>query len=182
MADENQKDIDQEGAARADGGAAAGAQEEGPRFGIQKLYLKDVSFEAPNSPDVFQEQWQPEINVSLNNKTNRINEEQFEVVLTVTVTAKQGEKTAFLTEVQQAGVFVIRNVNEEQLNSMTGAYCPGILFPYARHAISDLAVSGGFPALMLNPINFEALYQQQLEQRKKEGAEAPPPGEGDLTI
>lgn len=178
MADENQTNANQQGAPGADG-ADQGNQ---PQFGIQKLYLKDVSFEAPNSPAIFQEQWTPDIKVSLNNRTERLGEEQFEVVLTVTVTAKQGDKTAFLAEVQQAGVFVIRNVSEEQLNAMTGSYCPGLMFPFARQAICDLVVQGGFPAVLLNPINFDALYQQQLKQRQEQGAEAPPPGEGDLTI
>lgn len=175
MADENQT------AGNAAAGTDGAGQEQGVQFGIQKLYLKDVSFEAPNSPDVFQEQWQPDIKVNLNNHTERLAEDQYEVVLTVTVTAKQGEKTAFLVEVQQAGAFVIRNVNEEQLNAMTGSYCPGVLFPFARQSISDIVVQGGFPAVLLNPINFDALYKQQRE-REQQGAGAPPPGEGDLTI
>ncbi len=175
MADENQT------AGNSAAGSDGAGQDQNVQFGIQKLYLKDVSFEAPNSPDVFQEQWQPDIKVNLNNHTERLAEDQYEVVLTVTVTAKQGEKTAFLAEVQQAGAFVIRNVNEEQLNAMTGSYCPGVLFPFARQAICDIVVQGGFPAVLLNPINFDALYKQQLE-REQQGAEAPPPGEGDLTI
>lgn len=178
MADENQTAGN--AAAGLDGAAAGNG--EGVQFGIQKLYLKDASFEAPNSPDVFQEQWQPDIKVSLNNQTERLGEDQYEVMLTVTVTAKQGDKTAFLCEVQQAGAFVIRNVNEEQLNAMTGSYCPGVLFPFARQAICEMVVQGGFPAVLLNPINFDALYQQQLQQRQEQGADAPPPGEGDLTI
>lgn len=181
MADENQKGPEQGQATGADG-AGAGAQAEGPQFGIQKLYIKDVSFEAPNSPDVFREQWQPDIQVGLNNKTQHLDEDLYEVTLTVTVTAKQGEKTAFLAEVQQAGLFVIRNVNEEQLNVMTGSYVPNVMFPFARQAVCDLVVMGGFPAVLLNPINFDALYQQQLERRKEQGSSAPPPGEGDLTI
>lgn len=176
MADENQT------AGNSAAGTEGAGQEQGVQFGIQKLYLKDVSFEAPNSPDVFQEQWQPDIQVNLNNHTERLGEDQYEVVLTVTVTAKQGDKTAFLVEVQQAGAFIIRNVNEEQLNAMTGSYCPGVLFPFARQTISEVVVHGGFPALLLNPINFDALYQQQLQQQQQQGADAPPPGEGDLTI
>jgi preprotein translocase subunit SecB len=176
MADENQT------AGNSAAGPEGAGQEQGVQFGIQKLYLKDISFEAPNSPDVFQEQWQPDIQVNLNNQTERLGEDQYEVVLTVTVTAKQGEKTAFLVEVQQAGAFIIRNVTEEQLNAMTGSYCPGVLFPFARQTISDVVVHGGFPALLLNPINFDALYQQQVQQQQQQGADTPPPGEGDLTI
>lgn len=176
MADENQT------AGNSAAGADGAGQAQGVQFGIQKLYLKDASFEAPNSPDVFQEQWQPDIKVNLNNHTERLAEDQYEVVLTVTVTAKQGDRTAFLAEVQQAGAFVIRNVNEDQLNAMTGSYCPGVLFPFARQSICDIVVQGGFPAVLLNPINFDALYQQQLQEQEKKGAEAPPPGEGDLTI
>lgn len=178
MADENPTATNS-GAPLGGDGAAQG---DGPQFGIQKIYLKDASFEAPNSPAIFQEQWRPDIKVSLNNRTERLGEEQFEVVLTVTVTAKQVEQTAFLAEVQQAGVFLIRNVNEEQLNAMTGSYCPNVMFPFARQSICDLVVMGGFPAVLLNPINFDALYQQQLQQRQEQGADAPPPGEGDLTI
>lgn len=180
MADENQKDTEQGQATGADGAESA-AQSDGPQFGIQKLYVKDVSFEAPNSPEVFREQWQPDIQVGLNNKSERVDEGVYEVILTVTVTAKQGEKTAFLAEVQQAGLFVIRNVNDEQLSVMTGSYVPTVMFPFARQAVCDLVVMGGFPAVLLNPINFDALYQQQLERRKEQGASAPPPGEGDLT-
>lgn len=176
MADENQT------AGNAAGGNEGAGQEQSVQFGIQKLYLKDMSFEAPNSPDVFQEQWQPDIQVNLNNETERLGEDQYEVVLTVTVTAKQGEKTAFLVEVQQAGAFVIRNVTDDQLNAMTGSYCPGVLFPFARQSICDVVVQGGFPAVLLNPINFDALYQQQVQQRQEQGADAPPPGQGDLTV
>jgi len=136
-------------------------------FGIQKIYIKDVSFETPNSPEIFREQWQPDINLQLNNNTKAIEENIHEVVLTLTVTAKIGEKTAFLIEVQQAGIFNIKGYTEQEMGAMAGAYCPNILFPYARETISDLVTRGGFPQLLLAPINFDALYQQHLQQGNK---------------
>lgn len=134
-------------------------------FGIQKIYTKDMSFETPNSPAVFREQWQPEINLQLSNNTTNIGENVHEVVLSLTVTAKLGEKTAFLVEVQQAGIFTIKGYKEQDLGAMLGSYCPNMLFPYAREAISDLVTKGGFPQLLLAPVNFEALYQQHLQQK-----------------
>ncbi|MDH5217411.1 MAG: protein-export chaperone SecB [Gammaproteobacteria bacterium] len=136
-------------------------------FGIQKIYIKDVSFETPNSPEIFREQWQPDINLQLNNNTKTIEENIHEVILTLTVTAKIGEKTAFLIEVQQAGIFNIKGYTEQEMGAMAGAYCPNILFPYARETISDLVTRGGFPQLLLAPINFDALYQQHLQQGNK---------------
>ena len=133
-------------------------------FGIQKVYIKDVSFETPNSPEIFKEQWQPDINLQLNNNTKSLDDSIHEVVLTLTVTAKIGEKTAFLIEVQQAGIFNIKGYSEQEMGAMAGAYCPNILFPYARETISDLVTRGGFPQLLLAPINFDALYQQHLQQ------------------
>ena len=133
-------------------------------FGIQKVYIKDVSFETPNSPEIFKEQWQPDINLQLNNNTKSLDDSIHEVVLTLTVTAKIGEKTAFLIEVQQAGIFNIKGYSEQEMGAMAGAYCPNILCPYARETISDLVTRGGFPQLLLAPINFDALYQQHLQQ------------------
>lgn len=137
-------------------------------FGIQKIYVKDISFETPKSPEIFREQWQPEINLQLNNNVNNLEEHLHEVVLTLTVTAKLGEKTAFLVEVQQAGIFNIKGYNDQEMGAMAGAYCPNILFPYAREAISDLVNRGGFPQLLLAPINFDGLYQQHLQQQAQE--------------
>ena len=136
-------------------------------FGIQKIYIKDVSFETPNSPEIFREQWQPDINLQLNNNTKSVEENIHEVILTLTVTAKIGEKTAFLIEVQQAGIFNIKGYSEQEMGAMAGAYCPNILFPYARETISDMVTRGGFPQLLLAPINFDALYQQHLQQGNK---------------
>ncbi|OGT29711.1 MAG: protein-export chaperone SecB [Gammaproteobacteria bacterium RIFCSPHIGHO2_12_FULL_35_23] len=137
------------------------------RFEIQRIYVKDLSFEAPNTPQVFLEQnWQPDITIDLNIAHNEVNKGVYEVILTVTATAKAKEKTAFLAEVKQAGVFAINGFEETQVNHMLGAYCPNVLFPYAREAISDLVARSSFPQLLLAPINFDALYQQQQDALK----------------
>lgn len=138
---------------------------EGIQFGIQKVYVKDTSFEAPNSPGIFGEgqTWEPDINVNLNNSSTPMGNDMFEVTLTLTVTAKLGDKTAFLAEVQQAGIFGIRGAPEDQMGPILGSYCPNILFPFARQAIANLVAQGGFPALLLSPINFEALYMQSMQ-------------------
>ncbi len=140
--------------------------EENQQFAIQKLYLKDVSFESPNAPHVFTDgEWKPQVNVQLNTVHNSIAQDTYEVVLEVTVTAKQNDKTAFLVELKQAGVFSLTGFPEENLGGMLGAYCPETLFPFAREAISELIAKGGFPQLLLQPVNFNALYTQQLEQQ-----------------
>lgn len=139
-----------------------------PNFSIEKIYLKDVSFEAPAAPDIFTEDWAPEINMELNTQANPINENMYEIELTITVTAKNKEKTGFLVELKQCGIFNISGMDEANLNGMLGAYCPNILFPYAREAISDLVTKGGFPQLLLAPVNFDALYAQHLQQSEGE--------------
>ena len=139
------------------------------QFAIQRIYAKDISFEAPNAPEVFSGEWKPDINIQLNTATTRLKDDNYELVLTVTVTAKQGENTSFLAEVQQAGIFMIKNIPEAEMAPMLGIYCPNVLFPYAREAISDLITRGSFPQMLLAPVNFEALYAQQLQQRQQEG-------------
>ena len=134
-------------------------------FGIQKIYCKDMSFETPNSPDIFREQWQPEINLQLGNEAIVLDEGIHEVTLSITVTAKLGDKTAFLVEIKQAGIFNISGYEDAELGPMVGAFCPNILFPYAREAISDLVARGGFPQLLLAPVNFDALYQQHMQEQ-----------------
>ena len=148
-------------------GAATGNQQQ---FAIQKLYLRDASFEAPGAPEVFSQAWKPETNVELNAGNRRLNDELVEVVLTVTVTAKQQERTAYLCEVQQAGVFTIQGFDDGTFQGLVGSYCPGLLFPYAREAISDLTGKGGFPPLVLAPINFDALYAQERARRSQQPA------------
>ena len=138
------------------------------RFEIQRIYTKDLSFESPNTPDVFlQENWQPEIAIDLNIADTKLENETYEVVLTVTATAKAKDATAFLAEVKQAGIFAISGFSEEQVKHMLGAFCPNVLFPYAREAISDIVTRGSFPQLLLAPINFDALYQQQMQEATK---------------
>lgn len=137
-----------------------------PEFGIQRIYIKDLSFEAPNSPQVFLENWQPEVDMDLSTKTIALGDDNHEVVLTVTVTVKMKNKTIFLVEVKQAGIFAIRNFPEDQLRPMLGSFCPNILYPYACQAVADAVVRGGFPQLHLTPVNFDALYQQHESQKK----------------
>ncbi len=151
---------------------ATNQEQQAPQFAIQRVYIKDSSFEAPNSPQVFTKQWQPEVNLDLNSATNQLDEGLFEVILTVTVTAKNDNETAFLAEVQQAGIFSITGLGEAELHHTLGAFCPGILFPYAREAVDNLVNKGSFPALMLSPVNFDALYAQQMQQRAQEQGEA----------
>ena len=139
-----------------------------PQFSIEKIYLKDVSFEAPTAPAVFTADWDPEINMDLNTQGKPISENVYEVELTITVTAKSGDQTGFLVELKQCGIFSISGMDEANLNGMLGSFCPNILFPYAREAISDLVTKGGFPQLLLAPVNFDALYAQHLKQSEGE--------------
>ena len=140
--------------------------EENQQFAIQKIYIKDVSFESPNAPQAFTDtEWQPNINVQINSGNKTIAEGVYEVTVKVTVTAEHKEKTAFLVEVEQAGIFAVSGFSDENLGGMLGAYCPETLFPYAREAVSELISKGGFPPLLLAPVNFNALYTQQLQQQ-----------------
>jgi preprotein translocase subunit SecB len=146
--------------------------EENQQFAIQKIYLKDVSFESPNSPQAFTDgNWQPQINVQLNSSNQSIADDTYEVVLDITVTAKHEDKTAFLVEVKQAGIFTISGFPQENMGGMVGAFCPETLFPFAREAISELVSKGGFPPLLLAPVNFNALYTQQVQQQATAQAE-----------
>ena len=147
----------------------AAEKKEGPVFTIQRIYVKDSSFEAPNSPNVFKEEWKPEVNVDLQTKTDKLDDDVFDVVLHLTVTVKRENTTSFLCEVKQAGIFTVKGFPEDQLNHALGSMCPNILYPYAREAISDMVTRGGFPQLLLAPVNFDALYLQHLEKQKKEG-------------
>lgn len=134
-------------------------------FQIQRIYTKDISFEAPNAPQVFQKEWQPEIKLDLDTTSNNLTENVYEVVLRVTITAKLNEETAFLCEVQQAGVFSVAGIEGNQLAHCLGAYCPNILFPYARECITNLVSRGTFPQLNLAPVNFDALFMNYLQQQ-----------------
>lgn len=147
-------------------------QQQGPQFAIQRIYTKDISFETPNSPSVFTVKWEPEVNVELNSTGNKLADDVYEVVLAITVTAKLGEKTAYLAEVQQAGIFTLSGFSEQDLGAMIHSFCPNVLFPYAREVVSDLVSKGSFPQMVLQPINFDALYAKHLENRKQSGADA----------
>ncbi len=151
---------------------AANEAENAPTMSLQKIYVKDASFEAPNAPDVFQEQGQPEIKMNLNQKVKKIVDDVYEVVLTITVTCKLNEKTAYLAEVHQAGIFGLKNFEEAILHQTLGSYCPGVLFPYARQSVSDLVMNGGFQPLLLQPVNFDQLYAQQMQQAQQQAQTA----------
>ncbi len=144
------------------------------KFAIQRIYVKDISFETPNSPVAFTEKWEPNLNVELNSQANKLNEGLFEVVLNVTVTAKLGEKIAYLVEAQQAGIFELSGFDEQQMGHMIHSFCPKVLFPYAREVVGDMVNRGSFPQLNLAPVNFDALYaQHQQKQQNADAAEQP---------
>lgn len=144
------------------------ADEQQAQFAIQRIYIKDVSFEAPNSPAIFRKEWTPEVKLDLDTRSEKLDDNTFEVVLSLTVTATIGQETAFLCEVQQAGIFSVPNLTDPQMAHMLAAFCPNILFPYAREAVSSLVNRGTFPQLNLAPVNFDALFAQYLQQRQAE--------------
>jgi len=149
-------------------------QQQQAQFQLQKIYVKDVSYEVPNAPQVFQEDGQVEIKMNLAQKVENLAEGVHEVVLTVTVTASLGEKTAYLAEVQQAGIFSIKGLDEQATHAALNTLCPHTLFPYARRAITDLVADGGFPPLVLQPINFDQIYSQRMQeaQAQAQGSES----------
>ena len=150
-------------------GAAEPAQSTGPQFSVEKIYVKDVSFESPKAPMVFNEQTQPQINMTLNQRVQRLGENAYEVVLGVTLTCTTGEgegNTVYMVEVQQAGVFGLAGFEPNVLDALLGTQCPNVLYPYARQLIGDLIQSGGFAPFLLQPINFDALYAEGLRQRQ----------------
>jgi preprotein translocase subunit SecB len=134
------------------------------QFAIQKIYTKDISFETPNAPGIFTQKWEPALEFNLGTQVAPLENSVFEVSLTITVTVKISESTAYLVEVNQAGIFSIAGFSEQELGPMLGSFCPNILFPYAREVVSDLVNKGGFPQLILAPVNFDALYVQHLQQ------------------
>ena len=149
--------------------AAQDPQTQGPVTGqlaIQKVYLKDVSFEAPNSPGVFTDELNPTADVHFENRTTALDADNHEVVLKVTVKVQQDERNVYLVEVLQAGIFTIRGFPEQALPAILATACPNMLFPFAREAICDIVTKGGFPQLLLAPVNFEVLYAQELQRRQ----------------
>ena len=159
MANEDNKAVDQQEQAQQAG------------FSIEKIYVKDASLEIPHAPQIFTDRTQPQISIDLGNFAQMLEDGVFEVAIKVTVTSKIEDKTVFLVEVTQAGIFQIRNVPEENIEMIVGITCPNILFPYARETVSDLVVRAGFQPVLLNPINFEALFAQQ-KQQQAEAADA----------
>lgn len=150
------------------------AQAAAPQLFLQKLYVRDASFETPNAPHIFTEQGQPQVELNLSQRVNRLAETVFEVVLTATVTCTLNGRNAYLVEVQQAGIFAVQGFAPEQLDAVLGSYCPHVLFPYLRHTVDTLVQAGGFPPLLLQPINFDQLYAEAVRRRAAEvGATAP---------
>ena len=151
-----------------DNGAASGGEKGQVQFRIERLFLKDSSFESPNSPEVFIKQWRPEIKVDINTRANSLGEDLQEVILTATITATlDDEMVGFIVEVQQAGIFLIQGAEPAQLSQIIGIACPNTLFPYLRESIDNMLVKGGFPALQLAQVNFEALYVQAMQEREQ---------------
>ncbi len=138
------------------------------QFGIQRIYVKDMSVEVPNSPKIFLENWEPELNMDIGTKAEPLDKDTYEVMLTLTITVKIKTTVAFLVEVKQAGIFTLQGFPEEQLRPMLGAFCPNILYPYARATVTDLVIRAGFPQLYLTPVNFDALYEQHERDRQKQ--------------
>lgn len=147
---------------------AAASQQEGqaPAFAIQRVYIKDLSFESPHAPDIFLQEWDPEINVEMDNSVNQIEESVFDVQLKITVTAKISDKVAYIAEVVQGGIFTIMGFSEKEQKQITGAACPGTLYPYAREALSDVIAKGSYPPFMLAPVNFDFIYGQHQQQQE----------------
>jgi preprotein translocase subunit SecB len=148
-------------------GTEADAEEiKSGQFAPQKIYIKDLSFEIPHSPEIFTEEWNPTVNMNIASEAKPIDEKLYEVVLTITVTVTVEDKTAYLVEAHQAGIFHIDGFPEEIIARMVATICPNILFPFARELVADLVTRGGFPQLLLAPVNFEVLYQQQQDQQQ----------------
>jgi preprotein translocase subunit SecB len=141
-------------------------QDNQPVFSIEKVYVKDLSLEIPNAPQIFLEREAPQVDIQLHHNSNAIEDGVYQTMLTVTVTAKIGEKTLFLVEATQAGIFVARNIPTGELDAVLGIACPNILFPYIREVVSDTVVRAGFPPVILSPVNFEAIYQTQRESQQ----------------
>jgi preprotein translocase subunit SecB len=147
--------------------------EQEKQFAIQKIYTKDISFETPNSPQVFVEKWEPNVDFNLATNVQQLDENLAEVAIKLTITVKSGEVVAYLIEVTQAGIFVLGGFTEQEMGGMVGSFCPNILFPYAREVVSDLVAKGGFPQFILAPVNFDALYAQHAQAQQEQAGNAP---------
>lgn len=146
-------------------------QTDNRQFAIQKLFVKDISFETPNSPLIFMEKWEPKVDLNLSSNVAPMDDDLFDISIIVTITVKIGEKTAYLAEVNQSGIFLVKGFSDEEKGPMVGSYCPNILFPYAREIVSDLVTKGGFPPMLLAPVNFDALYQQHMQKTQENQAQ-----------
>jgi preprotein translocase subunit SecB len=146
-----------------------------PIFNLDKIYVKDLSLEIPHAPKIFLERDTPQVDVQLHTQAGSVEEGLFEVLVKATVTAKIGEKVMFLVEVEQGGIFQIRNVPADELEPILAVMCPNILFPYLREAVSNVVARGGFAPVLLNPINFDAIYQQQKQQQQQQQSQAAAP-------
>lgn len=161
-----------------DAAATNGQDSQQSTMAIQHVFLKDCSFEAPGALGLDQSQGQPDMNMNLSQRVNQLGENRYEVVLTVTVTAKQGENTAFIAEVHYGGVFQLQGFSEQQLPYVINVHCPNVLYPYARSQIATLISAGGFFSPPLQPINFEAIFAQRVAEQQQQGAAAAPGGAG----
>ena len=138
------------------------------QFALQRIFVKDVSFESPKAPEVFRGQWQPKVNLELNSSHNSMENDLYEVTLKITITARnETDEVMYLTEVQQSGIFLIKGLENAALMQTLGAFCPSVLFPYARETIDGLVIKGSFPPLMLAPVNFDAIYEQSRQKREE---------------
>ena len=164
MSEDNKQDNNQN-----DSPAISGTEQTGASFALQRIYIKDLSFESPKAPESFRTQWKPKVNLELNSKHTRLEENLYEMVLTLTVTAtdENSDEVVYLCEVQQGGIFAIAGMEEAGLAHTLGAFCPGVLFPYARETIDSLVIKGSFPPLMLAPVNFDAIYEHSQTQRQE---------------
>lgn len=144
---------------------------EDKQFSIQKIFTKDISFESPGSPAIFTAKWEPSVDFNLGTNVETLEDNVYEITLTVTVTVTCTDITAYLVEASQAGIFSLIGFSDQEMGPMLGSFCPNILFPYAREVVSDLVTKGGFPQLLLAPVNFDALYAQHLQQYNAPGSE-----------
>jgi preprotein translocase subunit SecB len=151
------------------------SQNKQPIFSVQNIYLKDVSFESVQTPLFFRQKkpWQPAINISINTKVDNLEKDTYDVTLTVTLDVKQDDKTVLLVEVKQAGIFILKNFKDDILDATLNGHCPTILFPFVRSVATDMITKGGFPAIMLDPVNFDAIYANQKQKNKNIKQNAP---------
>jgi preprotein translocase subunit SecB len=152
-------------------GTAAAPEQNAQELVLQNIYVKDASFEAPTGPNIQVTEWNPQFNLNMNTTASMMAESVHEVVLTITLEAKVADKVAYLVEVKQGGLFMIRGYTDDDTRRVVGAFCPGVLFPYARQAVSDLILRGGFPPFLLPPVNFDGLFQQSLEQAARQATQ-----------